>query len=148
VYGEALALVKMAAEYSGDECLIWPYYVGPNGYGRYRGGHSVHVDVCVAINGPKPCNILQAAHRCGNRLCFTYTHLYWATPKENGEDRVRHGTQAVGEAAGRPKTKLTKRQVRDIRASKETGTAIALTLGLHKSTVNNIITGKSWGWLE
>lgn len=32
---------------------------------------------------------LVAAHRCGNRLCCNnYSHLYWATPEENVEDRL------------------------------------------------------------
>lgn len=32
-----------------------------------------------------------AAHRCGNPLCCNnYSHLYWATPEENVEDRLFH----------------------------------------------------------
>lgn len=32
-----------------------------------------------------------AAHRCGNPLCCnSYSHLYWATPEENVEDRLFH----------------------------------------------------------
>lgn len=37
-----------------------------------------------------------AAHRCGNPLCCnSYSHLYWATPGENVEDRFYHERRPV-----------------------------------------------------
>lgn len=52
---------------------------------------SVHALVCSAFNGPKPSPELHCAHRDGDKSNNTPENLYWATPKENCDDRERHG---------------------------------------------------------
>lgn len=45
--------------------------------------------------GEYDCDLV-AAHRCGNRLCCNnYSHLYWATPEENVEDRLWEESREV-----------------------------------------------------
>lgn len=68
------------------------------GYARYilcvDGRHinrTAHSLVCEAFNGPRPSPGMHCAHRDGDKSNNTPENLYWATPKENSDDRERHG---------------------------------------------------------
>ncbi len=50
----------------------------------------VHTLVCEAFHGPRPTPKHQVAHGDGDRLNNRASNLRWATPKENGADRIRH----------------------------------------------------------
>ncbi len=97
--GDRLCLAKMAAEYVGTDCLIWPYSrIGKYGaYSIRNKGTYAHVVVCTIAHGKKLSMRHQAAHRCGNTLCVNPQHLRWATPKQNCADKVLHGTDNRGE---------------------------------------------------
>lgn len=57
----------------------------------------VHRIVCAAFHGKPPSPIHHAAHIDGNPANNRAENLYWATPKENGQDTVRHGRSRPGE---------------------------------------------------
>lgn len=65
-----------------------------NGRKKYR---PVHRLVCGAFNGPQPTDKPHCAHRDGARQNNVPGNLYWATAKENADDRERHGTTVRGE---------------------------------------------------
>lgn len=50
-----------------------------------------HVLVCTAFHGAKSDASMVCAHRDGDKLNNAPDNLYWATPKENADDRERHG---------------------------------------------------------
>jgi hypothetical protein len=50
-----------------------------------------HRTICWAFNGPPPPDKEWTLHRDGNKINNVPDNLYWGTPKDNGEDRVRHG---------------------------------------------------------
>lgn len=145
---------------TSTDCIIWPHARGKNGYGyvQYKGKvRSVHRAVCEEVNGPPPTNKHEAAHSCGRGVdgCFNGNHLYWATPKQNGEDRVKHGVAGIGipkpssRGTNNIKAKLTEEEVIAIRqlASTETFSGIANKYGLHHSAVSRIVHRKTWSWL-
>ena len=57
---------------------------------------SVHRLVARAFHGDPPTSGHQVAHNDGNRTNNHATNLRWATPKENTQDKLAHGTAAIG----------------------------------------------------
>lgn len=100
--GETEKWCRAAAQYTGAECLLWPFKrVYPNGYGAYNTRQlatTAHRFVCRLAHGEPPQPKLQAAHSCGNRLCCNPRHLRWATCRENLADRKAHGTLRAGDS--------------------------------------------------
>lgn len=136
---------------SADErCVLWPYSDQGSGYGTvlFAGRRmSTHVVACEWANGPRPEG-QEAAHFCGQRRCVNPNHIRWATHRENAADQLIHETRARGEVHGI--SRLSEDQVRDIRrriASGETQRSIAVDLGVHFVTINDIHRRRTWGWL-
>jgi hypothetical protein len=140
-------------DHDGHECLIWPFGRTGMGYGvvYVEGGARVlaHRWVCEQTYGPPPAPNSHAAHGCGNGHlgCVSPKHLRWATPKENGEDRVAHGTVPRGSTHGN--TKLLEHQALAIYALKGmmTGAAAGLPFGVTRGAVSAIWRGQTWAWL-
>ena len=137
--------------FEGDECLIWPYATGGNGYGQIAINgkmRPVNRMICEHEHGPPPTPKYQAAHSCGKGHlgCVNPKHLRWATPKENAADRLIHGTHSRG--ARHSTAKLTESQVLEIRASTTPTTQLAREIGVSYSVISMIRSRKRWAWLE
>ena len=133
-----------------DECLMWPYAMRPEGYGRFKEGGTqqyAHRTMCRLAHGEPPSDGLEAAHSCGNGQsgCVNPRHLRWDTKQGNALDRVEHGTENRGERNGR--AKLTAGQVLQIRRSTETQQSVADRMGISRQTVGDIRSGRRWGWM-
>ena len=104
--------------------------------------------VCEAFNGPPPTFQHHAAHRDNNRSNNNPNNLYWATPQQNADDAVRHGSFR-GE--NHPGAKLTKLDVLDIKRRRATGESIPkISLsypGLSQSTLYHASNGRNWSEL-
>jgi hypothetical protein len=61
-----------------------------------RGGRmrKVHRLLAAAWHGPCPEG-MECRHLDGNRLHNTPDNLRWGTPRENGQDAIRHGTHTA-----------------------------------------------------
>jgi hypothetical protein len=103
----------------------------------------VHRLVLGAFRGPPPPG-WECRHRDGNRLNAMLLNLEWGTPKQNGEDRVGHGTQARGEKHG--VSKLSTEDVREIRQLIGTMTqrVIARRFGVGPDEISRINSGQRW----
>ena len=149
-YGEPKDWLERHVGWLADECLMWPYAMRPEGYGRFKEGGTqqyAHRTMCRLAHGEPPSDGLEAAHSCGNGQigCVNPRHLRWDTKQGNALDRVEHGTENRGERNGR--AKLTAGQVLQIRRSTETQQSVADRMGISRQTVGDIRSGRRWGWM-
>lgn len=103
---DTLAAREYLEEHLGieqEECLIWPFSA-PGGYGQIGIRHRTYrvtVLACEFRWGPMPQPRMHAAHgrlrRCESTLCWNGDHLSWKTAAENAMDKIRDGTQPLGE---------------------------------------------------
>jgi hypothetical protein len=109
-------------------------------------GKRIPVKVCklvaLAFNGPKPDG-KEVAHDNGNPGDDRACNVIYKTPLENASDKHRHGTTVTENNNG----KLTSQDVLHIRSCKDSWRLIALDFNIHVSTVRNIKSGRTWGWL-
>jgi hypothetical protein len=83
-------------------------------------------------------------HKCNNPSCVNPGHLYAGDQFDNMADARRAGTLAVKEKNGQ--SKLTEEQVREIKNLKgvESQDSIAYHYGVNQSTIQRIMSGKTW----
>jgi len=142
--GEALEFMKSALEAGSDDCVMWPFNK-QRGYGRMRdprNGKSIpaHRYACEMTHGPG--GELQVRHLCHNRSCINPRHLAWGTAKQNVADSIAANRRSIG--TRRPNAKLDEKKVRRIRASKLSSSQIAGQLGVSKSIVCFVRSGRTW----
>lgn len=151
----AIDWLRQHSVHTGPDCLVWPFHIGKDGYGRahYPGYGPITTAsrlMCIFAHGEPPTPRHEAAHSCGNgnKGCVNPLHLYWATPAENHSDKIKHGTTNRGERQGR--SKLTEENVLQIRQmiGSKTQAAIAKMYGVDQSTISDIRRRKRWGWLD
>lgn len=143
------------AAHNGSECLIWPFHIGVDGYGRVHRENDGPLTtasrmMCETVHGKAPSRKHEAAHSCGkgNRGCVNPRHLYWATPSENQMDRVWHGTSNRGER--QHGSKLTENEVLEIRSLKGVmpRLEVAGRYGIDPTTVSHVWNVTRWVWLR
>lgn len=152
--GEPMAWLLAHVEYAESGCLIWPFYRDDKGYASIvRNGVSTSgsMVMCAAAHGGAPTSGHETAHSCGNghEGCIHPQHLRWATRKENGEDKVRHGRSIRGEAASL--AKITQADVVAIKANLRLGRRqkdIAVEFGVSPQLISAIKNGHCWSWLD
>ncbi len=100
--------------------------------------------VLMAFEGPCPEG-MECCHNNGDSRDNRLSNLRWGTPKENGEDRVTHGTTARG--SRNHKAKLTEQDVVEIRRLRSKGVR-QITLCRHfnvsDGTMSLICRNKIW----
>ncbi|MEQ6435759.1 HNH endonuclease [Comamonas sp. w2-DMI] len=113
----------------------WGYPIATNGKGGKSSGHRLAYRLFV---GPIP-NGTMVLHRCGNQGCINPHHLYLGNALQNALDRDLHGNTKA--AVQLPQTKLSDEDVRAIRASSESCTALAKRYGMSRSYMWCVRTG-------
>ena len=140
-----------------DRCWGIAGDMGSGGYtvfrwaGRYRYGHRVSYRL---HHGPLPAGHL-IRHTCAGRYapgdltyrkCCNPAHLVSGTYADNSHDTVTDGRSAKGEGHGR--AKATEALVREWRRRYAAGEAstyrLAREVGVSKTTVLNVVTGRTW----
>lgn len=73
--------------------------IGSHGYPNVQLGkgkvRTVHSLVLETFIGPRPLG-MESRHLDGNRLNARLENLEWNTPKQNGRDKITHGTAKMG----------------------------------------------------
>lgn len=135
-----------------DSCWLWKNKTSFNcGYGTHsfkgKNYYSHHLTWFFTYGRFSNQWIL---HRCGNGGCCNPNHLYEGTPKDNAQDRIRHGTVARGEKAGR--AKLTEQQAVEIKfltmESDVNYSAIGRQYGVGSNAIIAIAKGKTWKHIQ
>src|SRR6266853_893961 len=115
---------------------------------KRRRAFCVHELVLLVFSGPRPEGY-EGRHLDGNRDNNHISNLKWGTPKENCDDRLRHGRMARGSKNGM--SKLTAKQILEIKHLIDRGiplNKIAERFGISSPHISDIKNGKRWGWLE
>ena len=153
--GDALAyLFDTVLKHRGkNKCLIWPYARSEKGYAiiGYDGRtQHVHRVVCTKVYGKPPTKKHESCHACGKgkQGCVNQHHLYWGTPKQNGADRVRHGTARGPKGTANASAKLNDDKVRKILRMKGSSASIASKFGVSPSAIDFIRQGRTWKHIE
>lgn len=114
-------------------------------YQRY-----VHRLVLEAFVGPCP-EALEACHWNGNPADNRIDNLRWDTRSANGIDAVRHGRHRNnfrvfrGEEHGSSKlTNVDIERMRDLSVAGLGPSRIGKWLGIHSSTIQNVLKGRNW----
>jgi hypothetical protein len=91
---------------------------------------------------------MEVCHKCDNPCCVNPAHLFLGTRQDNIDDRERKGRNIVFIGEEQPRSKLTKKAVKDARwerAYKGTSYQIlADRYGVSKKTMQNAIKGVTW----
>lgn len=147
--------IEKHKSYQGNDCIEWPFSKGDRGRGVVGvpgGGKSRSAPraMCIAAHGEPPTPEHQTAHSCGNGHigCMNPKHLRWATHMENVRDRAEHGRDRRGEEVNT--AKLTEVEVLEIRRRKnsQSGVSLAKEFKVSTTTISEILSRKSWAWLE
>lgn len=131
------------------EC--WPWSAGriPEGYGalwdRKRGNNRLaHRLAWEFAYGSIPPGMF-VCHRCDNPPCCNPAHLFLGTQADNDADRTDKGRSSRG--TRHPDSKLTPDSVREIRLRVSDGERqadLAREFGVSKTTLSQMIHGKTW----
>src|SRR5579872_5202610 len=113
--------IRVASACDIDECVLWPFYVNPNGYGTVNNPRPNRKTIFVhrlAFYGkygrwPPP----EGLHRCDNTLCFNPTHIFEGTHADNMKDKAEKGRASKLMGENHPRHKLKEHDVRNIIAA-------------------------------
>lgn len=130
-------LTNNKGSYALGVTLCW------NGARKYAKVHQLILETFV---GPKPAG-MECRHLDGDFRNNRVTNLCWGTPKENSDDRERHGKTPKG--INRWNAILTEEDVQTIRKRCSTGergiiTRTAKEFGIAQVTVSKIIARQTW----
>jgi hypothetical protein len=145
--GRGVTFLRSLLDTEQAECVTWPLFRDPNGYGRvgYLGRHLwAHRLACELAHGPQPSSQHEAAHTCGkgHEGCVNPKHLEWKTRAENQADRYVHRRKPTREK----RYLLTEQDVAEIRrlggAAKTKD--LAARFGVSTGNIRLILLGETW----
>ena len=129
-------------------CWLWTAAQNSDGYGSIRvagatlGAHRVSYELYVS-EIPDGIHVL---HTCDNPACVNPNHFFLGTHQDNMSDRNNKFRQPLGEEIGN--SVLTQQQVIEIRVlyknSNLSMRKVAAIYDISYSTVQNLISGKTW----
>jgi len=150
IINKIFGLIKYNSE---NHCWEWTGALHNKGYGHMGMNgkiYRVHRLMYEYIYGPIPeTNTYHGTcilHRCDNRKCCNPMHLYAGTQKDNIKDCVKRGRRNPNSVYGENhyKSKLTKKDVLEIRKSKDSQIIIAKQFKVSRQTINYIKNRITW----
>lgn len=134
-------------------CKLTTKYRTKNGYGRLgsekRGTRLEHRYLYMVANGllELPSDI-KICHHCDNPSCIEITHLFAGTALDNSKDMVTKNRQAKLKGSKNPFSKLTEKQILEIRDlydfDEMSFTDIGRRFNVTPELISQIIRGIRW----
>lgn len=121
-------------------CLLWLASVHTNGYGKvsWQGKEwGAHRMAWIDAHGEPPPGML-VLHKCDVPSCINVDHLFLGTNADNAADKARKL---------RTTTRLSRDAVLGIYRDRRPRGLVAAQYSVHPSTVRDIWSGRSFGWL-
>ena len=140
-------LYSVALNWHDDKCLLWPFGVDRDGYGRVKieGIESRSHRVVFFLHyghWPEPC----ALHSCDTPGCCNLRHISSGTNKQNQNQKAARGRSLRG--VQQHDAKLTDDLVRQIRIEYKPYRfgfhRLANKYGVTKPIIRGIINGRLW----
>jgi hypothetical protein len=131
-----------------DNCWEWQGHL-TKGYGRFHMGKSwvSHRAAYTLLVGEIPDG-MHVLHRCDNRRCCNPEHLFLGTNADNMADKAAKGRVPDMTGAKNPNSRLTEKDIEDIRALYATGTKtqkeIGKMYGVTQVCISQVVTGLHW----
>lgn len=131
-------------------CWLWTGAKAGSGYGicTINGkNYSAHRLAWQWANGIPVPEGKVLLHKCDNPVCVNPDHLAPGSQQHNVSDRVNKGRSAKGKNNGRAKLKKKDvKKIKNLRNKGWTESAIAKLFGVGRSTISNILHGRTWNW--
>ncbi len=148
-------MTRMLDEFrpEGDECLVWPGKLNPDGYGTVsvKGkADRVHRAAFIVAKGEIPGGH-EVCHECDHPACFRPSHLFSGTHVDNMRDMAAKGRRAgrnLGptNAASVLTAELVKRS-REEYLSGSTSASLSVKYGVSECAMTCALTGKTWSYV-
>jgi len=130
-----------------EECWPWMARTRWKGYGKMtRNGTTFWAHRLAFESTGRQAGEMMVCHTCDNRACCNPVHLFLGDARANSDDKVAKGRQARGRQF--PQTKLSEKDVRFIRQSPLSDTALARKYGVGRATIYNARNARSWAHLK
>jgi len=144
--GQAVQFLLDHIEHIDENCLIWPFYRTPRGYGDVNFPNiegQAHRVMCFLAHGEPPPEHV-AAHSCGNGHlgCINPIHLSWKTQRQNIHDKAAHGTQPWGDQIHFARLNLE--QAKRAKYGNEKSRELAKEFGVSVAAIDNIRANRTW----
>ncbi len=136
-----------------DDCWEWLKSLASHGYGSFkisRNGkktslraHRVAYFLHYGVDPGQLCIM----HSCDNRACVNPYHMSLGTSPQNTADRHAKGRDADQKGEKNGSSKLTDKDVREIRQRQnegETTQSLAMRFNVTSGNINYILRGESW----
>ena len=128
-----------------DDCWEWRGPRLPKGYGYLTvGGRHVYAHRLAFewATGARPQVV---RHSCDNPPCVNPSHLLAGSVSDNIADKLERGRQPAGESVATAKLTTTAvDQIRHLVAAGLSDARIAAVYAVHRQSIANIRTGKTW----
>jgi hypothetical protein len=136
------------------ECFEWTASVDSGGYGQFmlnRKNRRAHRLAWEETHGPVPRG-LHVLHRCDNRRCVRWEHLFLGTNADNVRDMDAKGRRRTVAHRGEQHANARLSQgdviaIRELHANGRTYENLAEWFGVSRATIGAVVTRRNWGWL-
>lgn len=132
-----------------NNCYICTsHYLNEKGYARMRKHRAktlIHRHIYEECFGEIPEGLI-VRHKCDNPSCINPEHLELGTLADNNNDRMIRGRHVPANKKGENHhmNKLTEKDVRYIRKSKESRKKLAQLFNVSECTISDVRNFKSW----
>jgi len=134
-----------------DDCWEWQGQRNDQGYGLFsiEGRQNRAHRIAWQLHNSATPGLLFVCHHCDNPACVNPDHLFLGTVADNTQDMYDKGRGMAGEK--HYFAKLKTKDIPEIRYRHEEGERsvdIAKVFGVARTTINDVVSGRTWKHVE